>query len=542
MTLKIEADANLKEAIIQKVAADTQRKEAEHQRTLAETQRTRAEEQTVVAGQQRARAEEQTQVTEQQKLIADRQRQRAETESAEALRQKTQAESARSLEAEARLESEREKALAVQQKERADNLRGQAETSEAEARRLRMLAVARALALQTTRMTSSDQRELSALLALQAYRLHEKNGGVPEDSQIFEALRSSLTRLDPKIVAVLETHPDAVHAVRSAPGANLVAAGGDDGDVWVSDLSAPSTPGHKIGSTGSEIRAVEWVDGGKQIAVGTLDGHVRLFNPSTAGPATALSGPGPGVTSMAANAAGNLLAVATANGDLTLRSLTGGAAPRGLKNPTGKPLASLVFLSDGRLVGATRGGGNFVWTPDRPDDVPGKVFGDRPIRSLAASEGRLAAGTDQGAILILAKGVEGTATELTGHTSAVTSLRFSPDGKRLATASLDSTIRLWDVEHPEREPIVLTGHNGWIWAVDFTSRGQRLISGGADRTVRSWPTQIEPLAAGICQRVKRSLTAQEWREYTTGDIPLEQACSAAAPARTAAAPRAGAVR
>lgn len=543
MTLKIEADANLKEAVIQKVAAETQRKEADHQRELAEGQRKRAEEQTVVAGQQRARAEEQTKVTEQQKVIADNQRKRAETEGAEALRQKSQAESARSLEAEARLESEREKALAVQQKERADSLRGQAETSEAEARRLRMLAVARALALQTTRMTGSDQQEVSALLALQAYRLHQKNGGVPEDSQIFEALRSSLTRLDPKIIAVLETHPDAVHSVRSGPGSNLVAAGGDDGDVWVSDLSAPATPGHKIGSTGSEIRALEWVDGGKRVAIGTLDGQVRLFNPSAPEPPTVLSGAGPGITAMAVNDKGNQLAVANANGDVLIRSLTPGTAPKTLKNATGKPVASLVFLPDGRLVGATRGGGNFVWAPDRPDDAPRKVFNDRPIRSLAAgADGRLAAGTDQGTILILTKGVEGAATELTGHTSAVTSLRFSPDGKRLATASLDSTIRLWDIEHPEREPIVLTGHNGWIWAVDFASRGQRLVSGGADRTVRSWPTLVEPLAAGICQRVKRTLTAQEWREYTSGDIPLEPACTATAPARTGATRPAGAGR
>ncbi|MCP6726338.1 WD40 domain-containing protein, partial [Klebsiella pneumoniae] len=68
----------------------------------------------------------------------------------------------------------------------------------------------------------------------------------------------------------------------------------------------------------------------------------------------------------------------------------------------------------------------------------------------------------------------------------------------------------------------------WVWAVDFAARGQRLVSGGADRTTRSWPTRIEPLAAAICQRVKRSLTRQEWREFTSGDIPLESACTPAA--------------
>ena len=277
MTLKIEADANLKEAVTQKVRAETQQSEAERQRQLAEEERRRAEQQTVVAGQQRARAEEQTKLTEQEKVIAESQRRLAQEEGAEALRQKAQADAARVLEAEARKESEREKTVAMQQRERADALRVQSEKAEAEARRLRMLAVARALAIQTTRMTSQDQRELSALLALQAYSLHQKSGGVPEDSQIFEALRSSLARVDPKTAVALKSLPDAVHAVRSAPDSGFFAGGGDDGGVWVADLSSPSIDMRRIFAAGSEIRALEWVDGGKRLALGTLDGHVRLL-------------------------------------------------------------------------------------------------------------------------------------------------------------------------------------------------------------------------------------------------------------------------
>ena len=535
MTLKIEADANLKEAVTQKVRAETQQSEAERQRHLAEEERRRAEQQTVVAGQQRARAEEQTKLTEQEKVIAETQRRLAQEEGAEAMRQKAQADAARTLEAEARKESEREKLAAMQQRERADALRVQSEKAEAEARRLRMLAVARALAIQTTRMTSQDQRDLSALLALQAYSLHEKNGGVPEDSQIFDALRSSLARVDPKTVAVLKTLPDAVHTVRSAPDSGFFAAGGDDGGVWVGDLSSPNIDTRRIFSAGSEIRALEWVDGGRRVAVGTLDGQVRLLDPSAATPPALLSGPGAGVTGFAVNARGNVLAVATASGDVTLRSaIQGGPPPRPLKGAA-KPISSLVFLPDGRLVGSSRTGGTFVWNPERPDEAPRALFGERAIRSLAvAADGRLAAGTGDGPILLLPKGLNGPATELTGHGSAVTSLRFLPEGSRLASASLDGSIRIWDVDHQGREPLVLTGHTGWVWAVDFSARGGRLVSGGADRTIRSWPTRIEPLAAAICQRVKRNLTAQEWREHTSGDIPLQSAC-APAPSRTGGA-------
>lgn len=530
MTLKIEADANLEEAVTQKERAEKEHTEAERQRLLAEEERRRAEQQTVVAGQHRTRAEEQTKLTEQEKLIAESQRRLAQDKEAEALRQKAQADAARTLEAEARKESEREKTVAMQQRERADALRVQSEAAEAEARRLRLLAVARALAIQTTRMTSQDQRDLSALLALQAYALHTRNRGVPEDSQIFDALRSSLARIDPRTVAVLKTLPDSVHAVRSAPSSGFIAAGGDDGGVWVADLSAPAIDTRRIFSAGSEIRALEWVDSGKRLAVGTLDGHVRLLDPSAATPPAILSGPGPGVTGFAINAGGNLLAVATASGDVSLRSVAqGGPAPRPLKGVAGKPISSLVFLPDGRLVGSSRSGGTFVWNPERADEAPRRILGERAIRSLAlASDGRLAAGTDEGPILLAPKGLDGPGTELTGHGAAVTALRFSTEGARLASASLDGSIRLWNIDHQDREPIVLTGHTGWVWAVDFAARGQRLVSGGADRTTRAWPTRIEPLAAAICQRLKRTLTPQEWREYTSGDIPLQPACAPAA--------------
>ncbi|MEU4034205.1 nSTAND1 domain-containing NTPase [Streptomyces collinus] len=88
---------------------------------------------------------------------------------------------------------------------------------------------------------------------------------------------------------------------------------------------------------------------------------------------------------------------------------------------------------------------------------------------------------------------------LTGHTSWVSSAVFSPDGHTLASAGDDGTIRLWDVRdpaHPTPLGRPLTGHTGTIYLVAFSPDGRTLASVSEDRTVRLWnvaaPRRPEP--------------------------------------------------
>lgn len=74
---------------------------------------------------------------------------------------------------------------------------------------------------------------------------------------------------------------------------------------------------------------------------------------------------------------------------------------------------------------------------------------------------------------------------LTGHTGPVNSAAFSPDGKRIVSASDDKTLRLWDSETGE-EIITLTGHTGFVYSVAFSPDGKMIVSGSSDNTLKLW--------------------------------------------------------
>ncbi|MDX2213047.1 MAG: AAA-like domain-containing protein [Oculatellaceae cyanobacterium bins.114] len=82
---------------------------------------------------------------------------------------------------------------------------------------------------------------------------------------------------------------------------------------------------------------------------------------------------------------------------------------------------------------------------------------------------------------------------LHGHTDTVNSVAFSPDGKTVASGSSDNTVRLWNLQgQPIGQP--LHGHTDTVNSVAFSPDGQTIASGSSDNTVRLWNVQGQPIA------------------------------------------------
>jgi WD40 repeat protein len=83
---------------------------------------------------------------------------------------------------------------------------------------------------------------------------------------------------------------------------------------------------------------------------------------------------------------------------------------------------------------------------------------------------------------------------LEGHSGGVNSVVFSTDSSRLASASHDKTVKIWDASSSKCVR-TLEGHSDWVSSVVFSADSSRLASASDDKTVKIWDA-----SSGKCVR------------------------------------------
>lgn len=87
-----------------------------------------------------------------------------------------------------------------------------------------------------------------------------------------------------------------------------------------------------------------------------------------------------------------------------------------------------------------------------------------------------------------------------GHEAAVWSAAFSPDGRRVASASSDRTVRLWDIGTGQHLQ-TLRGHGNTVTDVCFSADGEELLTCSRDNTARLWDPERGACTAVLAHEV-----------------------------------------
>jgi WD40 repeat protein len=310
----------------------------------------------------------------------------------------------------------------------------------------------------------------------------------------------------------------------------LISAG-DDGTVrrwrkWQAEMPGNETI---FEQEGNEVRTAAFSAGGKLLVFAGAD---RIFRLRLNNDIKEVPSDHRGIVhSLALSPDNSMLASADHNGFVFLWKLQDGSAEPIADSRFSQTVYALAFSKTGDKL-AAGGKDDFITVWDIRNnnfEVDTTLIGGGRVHSLVFSPGDsflVSGGYDRKVYVWNLKRTTRPPIELPGHAGPVNSVAISPDGKLLASGSSDRTIRLWDLKDIDDPPIVLGPREGGILSLAFDPAGNTLASAGSDpgQRIFLWETRIKTLADRVCQKVKRSLTREEWETYVGKDIPYQSTC------------------
>lgn len=283
-------------------------------------------------------------------------------------------------------------------------------------------------------------------------------------------------------------HSDQVWSVKWSPEGTQIASGSFDTTVQVWDSltgnNVLSYHGHN-----DRVSTLAWSLDGTQIASGGFDSTVQVWDATSAAKLYTYTGHAQAVRAIAWSPKPTGKYIASASADNTVQ----------------------VWDAQSRVVLTTyRGHSNGVnalaWSPDGTRIVSGSA--DKTVQIWEVTTGKLlityskhtnevrSVAWSPDGTRIVSSGFDRTAQiwdansgvpilTFNRHTDYVDAVTWSRDGKTVASASSDATVKLWDAESGDVK-LIYNGHTNHVIAVAWSPDGTKVTSGGFDDTVQVW--------------------------------------------------------
>jgi WD40 repeat protein/DNA-binding SARP family transcriptional activator len=348
----------------------------------------------------------------------------------------------------------------------------------------RDIALSRELAAAASSNLNLDP-ELSILLAMSAVS-EPLSARLPVPREAEEALHTAL------LSSRLRWTLPGGFGVDFSPDGTLLAADGPDSTAIIWDVSSR----HKVLTLAGHSKdvygvSVHFSPDGKLLATGSADGTAKVWDIATGRELLTLVGHTDGVTDCVFNPDGSLLATTSDDGTVRIWNAKTGEQLLVLDevgagfvefDTSGNQLAiAIADGADSRVEMRDVNTGQVTLTlTGHEDDVNNVDF--------SKDGARIATASSDGTIRIW-NTVDGEEQMRFGQESALFSVKFSPDDRLIAATGHDGRVKIWDIESGDLI-LTLAGHSNSIYFIAFSPDGKYLATASLDGTTKVW--EISP--------------------------------------------------